>query len=127
MEPTEKQAFTPDEVASLNGYQNWGRMHPFTCGGGGGPCSGTSLIATAAGWRCPACDYTQDWAHNWMKDWGWKKLDIAEPLAPSIEDQIAYLLANGWEKISPTIWASPAGRLFRGPHGAWLVAVGQQK
>lgn len=26
----------------------------------------TSLIATEKGWVCPVCDYTQNWAHDFM-------------------------------------------------------------
>jgi hypothetical protein len=68
--------FTPEEVESLNAYQASGAFHPFTCGGdrtdekhldGEG-----RLVATAEGWVCPYCDYKQDWAHEWMKNWAWK-------------------------------------------------------
>ena len=49
-----------------------GYTHPITCGnnrcdenhrGGGG-----TLVATVRGWICPFCDYTQNWAHDWMMD-----------------------------------------------------------
>lgn len=69
--------FTPDEVESLNAYQHSGAFHPFTCGGdrtdekhldGEG-----ILVATEEGWKCPYCDYTQGWAHDWMKNWEWKR------------------------------------------------------
>lgn len=59
--------FTKDQVESLNGYQNCGRWHPFTC-----PCGAGSLTATENGWICDSCDYTQDWAHQFMVDWSWK-------------------------------------------------------
>ena len=68
--------FTPDEVNSLNEYQRAGVMHPFTCGGdrtdekhldGEG-----ILVATEDGWNCPYCDYKQDWAHEFIKNWAWK-------------------------------------------------------
>lgn len=66
--------FTPDEVVNLDRYQREGRMHPFTCvnrddgnhrdvGGDLG-----ALFPTIRGWICPFCDYTQDWAHGFMKD-----------------------------------------------------------
>ena len=58
-----KSPFTPEQVKKLNEYQEGGWMHPFTCGG----CSNRDgLIATEAGWICPDCDYTQDWAHEFM-------------------------------------------------------------
>lgn len=41
--------------------------------------------------------------------------------APSIEDQIAELKAAGWSSASSGVWKSPAGALYRGPHGAWKV------
>lgn len=39
--------------------------------------------------------------------------------APSIEDQIAELEANGWTCSRPTVWMSPSGAFHHGPHGAW--------
>jgi len=54
--------FTPEQVTRLNRFQGAGVMHPFTCGAG----DGQSLVATEAGWVCPVCDYTQDWAHAFM-------------------------------------------------------------
>lgn len=67
--------FTADEVKSLNEYQHSGAFHPFTCGSdvrldhedGEG-----LLVATEDGWICSYCDYTQRWAHPWMKDGSWK-------------------------------------------------------
>lgn len=66
--------FTPEEVVNLNNYQRDRIMHPFTCGqrsdsphplwdGDNGV-----LVATVRGWICPFCDYTQHWAHSFMKD-----------------------------------------------------------
>jgi hypothetical protein len=70
--------FTPDEVESLNAYQESGVFHPFTCGSGNRMderhLDGEGLlVATEAGWICPCCDYKQDWAHDLMKNWAWKK------------------------------------------------------
>ena len=73
--------FSPDEVRSLNECQHAGVMHPFTCGGnrtdekhldGEGV-----LVATEDGWICPFCDYKQDWAHEYMKNWDWKRTSMA--------------------------------------------------
>ena len=80
--------FTPQEVEKLHQYQfgPWGspflprdeqnplpRMHPFTCpnrGDGNHFDNGSdlgALIPTVRGWICQCCDYTQDWAHDFMK------------------------------------------------------------
>ena len=57
--------FTKEEVVNLNEFQNAGVMHPFTCGNDDCRCD---LVATVRGWICLYCDYTQDWAHDFMKD-----------------------------------------------------------
>lgn len=68
-------AFTPSEVAALDAYQRSRYSHPFTCpnrGDGnhrenyGGRDTGC-LVPTVRGWICQFCDYTQDWAHQFMK------------------------------------------------------------
>ena len=70
--------FTPDEVKSLNEYQQARVMHPFTCASGN-RCDEKHLdgegilVATEDGWICSYCDYKQDWAHGFMKDWSWKR------------------------------------------------------
>lgn len=33
------------------------------------------LVATPDGWTCPTCDYTQGWAHEFMLDWSWQRMD----------------------------------------------------
>lgn len=62
--------FTSEQVASLEGYQNCRRYHPFTCGN----CS-ANLKPTVAGWVCPTkgCNYTQDWCHEHMADNSWQR------------------------------------------------------
>lgn len=43
------------------------------------------LVAAASGWTCPTCDYTQDWAWDWMADRErWTALDWCK--APSAVD-----------------------------------------
>jgi hypothetical protein len=65
--------FSPDEVVRLNAYQTSRRFHPFTCPNRGDGAhrhfNGNlgALVATTRGWICPFCDYTQDWAHDFMK------------------------------------------------------------
>jgi hypothetical protein len=65
---TIRAPFTPEQVAALNTYQANGRTHPYTCANRGDGRHRTTtdlgvLVATAAGWVCRDCDYTQDWAH----------------------------------------------------------------
>jgi hypothetical protein len=62
-----KAPWTPEQVAALNAYQALGYVHEFTCPGHDGDGSRV-LVATGAGWICPSCDYTQDWAHDAMAD-----------------------------------------------------------
>lgn len=67
--------FTAEEVVSLNEFQRSGVFHPFTCGTKEkhGRGDAEELVATLDGWVCPSCDYTQNWAHEFMKDGSWKK------------------------------------------------------
>jgi hypothetical protein len=58
--------FTPAQVEALNRWQQAGTVHPFTCADDHGPDD--VLVATPAGWVCPSCAYTQDWAHDMMLD-----------------------------------------------------------
>lgn len=63
--------WTRKQVAALNEFQQSGLMHPFTCGQRDEhPHNAGLLVATRAGWRCPAygCRYEQDWAHAFMAD-----------------------------------------------------------
>lgn len=59
-----------EQVTKLNEWQACDHVHQFTCGrrddhpvvnGERGV-----LVATRYGWICPYCDYTQDWAHDFM-------------------------------------------------------------
>jgi len=94
---TVKAPWTEEHVRSLNGYQQSGSFHPFTCGacrdrmgirkpcpapttdgvctlcGGHGVVFDDHLLeATQAGWVCPTCSYTQDWAWEWMLNGAWE-------------------------------------------------------
>lgn len=66
--------FTPEQVRNLNLMQACRHMHPFTCGNRGDGNHDRhdndlgSLVATVRGWICVYCDYTQDWAHEFMAD-----------------------------------------------------------
>jgi hypothetical protein len=71
--------FTPEQVRNLEDYQNargaWKRcpMHPFTC-----PNHSQEgvLVPTVKGWVCQFCDYTQDWAHDFMA--ATRRLEVAQ-------------------------------------------------
>jgi hypothetical protein len=64
--------FTPDQVKSLNAFQQDGRMHEFTCNSGS--CPTRTLVAHEEGWFCMGCPYRQSWAYDWMGDWSWKAM-----------------------------------------------------
>jgi hypothetical protein len=62
--------WTDDQIASLNAYQNSGKMHPFT--GRRADGSKTILIATTDGWvGVINGPILQTWAWLWMADWAW--------------------------------------------------------
>jgi len=75
----QREVFTPDQVAALHKYQfgpfdsPMNRFHPFTCpnrGDGRHFDNGAdlgALIPTTRGWICQCCEYTQTWAHDFMK------------------------------------------------------------
>lgn len=67
--------FTDDQLDSLNSYQLFGAMHPFTCPDRGDDRHGDNesrLVALPGGWQCMFCDYRQNWAHTFMGDWSWR-------------------------------------------------------
>lgn len=66
--------WTPEQVEMLKARQD-SPMHPYTCGGDRSDKlhraiaeeDGTEpgqLYPTVRGWKCPACDYRQFWAHE---------------------------------------------------------------
>jgi|GEM_PF-1656772 len=64
-----KAPFTDEQVKGLNEYQNSGVFHEFTCGNSKHPADkGRTLVAYNEGWKCPNCDYTQNWAFASMTD-----------------------------------------------------------
>ena len=56
--------WTDEQIIALNAWQNSIWVHPFTCINS--HTEGRNLIATKDGWICPHCDYTQNWAHDFM-------------------------------------------------------------
>jgi hypothetical protein len=73
-----KRVFTLEEVKSLNAFQRSGVRHPYTCGWDHRDAHHLDgegvLVATERGWICLYCDYTQESAHSWMKNWRWKEM-----------------------------------------------------
>ena len=73
---TLRPPWSPAIVEQLNAYQRNPAFHPYTCGGKRGDPAHVEyaerhkqhdtgiLVAALDGWRCPVCDYTQDWAHE---------------------------------------------------------------
>lgn len=64
--------WTAEQVQNLLDFQQANYMHPFTCANRGDGSHiivfgdlGT-LVPTVRGWVCLCCDYTQDWAHDFM-------------------------------------------------------------
>lgn len=69
--------FTPEQVQSLNDFQNEAPLHPFTCNGGHLPKEHVHdhevvLIAHEDGWHCPECDYVQDWCWPFQANGEWR-------------------------------------------------------
>ncbi len=66
--------FSADEVVALEESQRSVNHHPFTCANRGDgnhrEIDGDLgiLVPTVRGWICRFCDYTQDWAHGFMKE-----------------------------------------------------------
>lgn len=56
--------WSPAFVDALNRYQNEGKFELYRCPNKDPqyPHESDVLLATVDGWRCPHCDYTQDWA-----------------------------------------------------------------
>ncbi len=76
-----KTVFTLDEVKSLNAFQRAGVRHPYTClrGRDRNHLDGEGvLLATEHGWICLYCEYTQESALEFMKNWQWKEMRALE-------------------------------------------------
>jgi len=102
--------FTPEQVESLNEYQNSLAFHPFTCGGK--ECR-NDLVATSDGWHCPdpACDYAQNWAHEWMGNNAWKEFDAFKLQKKFNKKRLFNLMAEAVDELpdllkDKTAWKS---------------------
>ena len=61
--------WTPEQVDALNRFQQYGGMHPFTCGSPTHLYESPVLVAWPDGWHCPwGCGYRQVWALAFMAD-----------------------------------------------------------
>jgi hypothetical protein len=90
--------FTPDEVKSLNAFQRVGVRHPYTCvrGRDQNHLDGEGvLLATEHGWICLYCEYTQDGASEFMKNWKWKEMSARELEGMRMERRIPAFGGNG--------------------------------
>ena len=66
--------WTPEQVQSLNDFQEMKPMHPFTHGNDDDG-EEEILVAEEDGWHCPNHpEYTQDWCWPWMATGEWKTL-----------------------------------------------------
>lgn len=58
--------WTKLQVHALVAWQSLGYVHEFTCPNNH---DGSRVLwPTQSGWTCQHCDYTQDWAHDYMLD-----------------------------------------------------------
>ena len=77
------EVFSEQETLSLNAYQESGYGHPYTCPNehslrsGGHLEEALKLHATPGGLVCwwPMCEYEQQWAHKFTKDWSWLEMN----------------------------------------------------
>lgn len=59
-----RSPFNEQQIRILKYYQSCEFLHPFTCGN---DHDGQKvLIITKDGWKCPSCDYTQDWVPSFI-------------------------------------------------------------
>lgn len=66
--------FSPEQVDSLQAFQDSGVLPPYICTKHGG---GQKLRATEDGLVCDVCLSVQDWAHTQTCNNEWRKLSAA--------------------------------------------------
>lgn len=44
----------------------------------------------------------------------------------TVDQEMAELSLAGWQRVKSTIWKSPGGGLYRGPHGAYKAMAGMR-
>lgn len=57
-----KAPWSEAQIDALERFQHLDGVHPFTCP----EHSNRELVATHRGWICRYCNYTQDWANDFM-------------------------------------------------------------
>lgn len=92
---TTKAPWTTDQVNSLNAYQRYGYVHPYTSE------NGNVLIATKDGWvEEEDGPVVQDWAHEFSLDWSWNNTAVLKghefEEVESIFDKIDNLQVPVW-------------------------------
>jgi|GEM_PF-3628582 len=60
--------------------------------------------------------------HSWASDQAMQERGLKPH--PTIEEMERDLLRGGWQMVHFSVWRSPRGDLFRGPHKAWHVWAG---
>lgn len=91
--------WTDEQVEALNRFQTAGFVHEFTCPHDHGEQTRV-LVAHREGWRCPSCNYTQDWAHAMM---------LERPIDPT-----AGLAIRSAQDGHPNIWLEGGRDIERG-------------
>lgn len=89
--------FTEEQVKALNGWQQWGQTHSFTC-----PAHSTEpLKAKTDGWHCEIadCGYTQNWAHDFMASAKFCTKD--DPCIPASADPSEYWIHTDAVETNP--------------------------
>lgn len=61
--------WTPEEVQSLDGYQNSNSFLPFICE------KQHILRATRSALKCAKCNFHLNWSYDWTLDWSWKNFE----------------------------------------------------
>jgi len=92
-----KAPWTDEQVAALNRWQAYGFVHEFTCPND--HKMSVPLEATKRSWVCPACGYTQDWAHDFMFEEHSNPLETA--FAANAAKQRARQRPANYDQLSP--------------------------
>lgn len=70
--------WTASQLENLRYHQVSRSMHPYTCGGGGGPCEGGVVLnPTPNGLVCPRCGRVQTSVHSWSLTSQLREIDEA--------------------------------------------------
>ncbi len=78
-----KAPFTQDQINSIVAFQKSPHNHPFTC------CNHNIMNTYSEGLLCLKCEKLQDWCHDFMANWQWKK---------NLEIKLKSLYGQHWHK-----------------------------